>query len=103
MRQRRLDADPSTPLSPSTRAVGDRVANLRREALPATEEAHAVVRRAYNDGQLPLIDVLDAQRALAGLRREILDAEAAYVSALVRAESLADTTFPATTALLSVP
>jgi cobalt-zinc-cadmium efflux system outer membrane protein len=74
---------------------------LRREALPATEEAHAAVRRAYEAGQLPLIDVLDAQRALVALRREILDAESAYAAALARAESLTAPTFPAITALLS--
>jgi cobalt-zinc-cadmium efflux system outer membrane protein len=74
---------------------------LRHEALPATEEAHAAVRRAYEAGQLPLIDVLDAQRALVALRREILDAESAYAAALARAESLTAPTFPATTALLS--
>lgn len=74
---------------------------LRRDALPATEEAHAAVRRAYEAGQLPLIDVLDAQRALVALRREILDAESAYAAALARAESLTAPTFPATTALLS--
>jgi cobalt-zinc-cadmium efflux system outer membrane protein len=74
---------------------------LRREALPATEEAHTAVRRAYEAGQLPLIDVLDAQRALVALRREILDAESAYAAALARAESLTAPTFPATTALLS--
>lgn len=74
---------------------------LRREALPATEEAHVAVRRAYEAGQLPLIDVLDAQRALVALRREILDAESAYAAALTRVESLTAPTFPATAALLS--
>lgn len=74
--------------------------NLRREALPPTEEAHAIVRRAYEEGQLPLIDVLDAQRALIGVRRELLELEAAFALAYVRAEALADGNFPATTALL---
>jgi outer membrane protein, heavy metal efflux system len=73
--------------------------NLRREALPATEEAYAVVRRAYDEGQLPLIDVLDAQRALVAIRREILDAESAYALALARVEGLTDSTFPVTTTL----
>ncbi len=75
--------------------------NLRRDVLPATEEAYAIVRRAYDEGQLPLIDVLDAQRALVSLRREILDAESAYAVALVRAESLTDPAFPLTTSLFS--
>jgi cobalt-zinc-cadmium efflux system outer membrane protein len=74
---------------------------LRREALPAAEEAHTAVRQAYEAGQLPLIDVLEAQRTLAALRREILDAETAYALALSRVESLTAPTFPATLALLS--
>ncbi|ATC64858.1 hypothetical protein CMV30_13270 [Nibricoccus aquaticus] len=74
---------------------------LRRDALPATEEAHAVVRRAYEEGQLPLIDVLDAQRALVSVRREILDAESAYASALARVEGLTNPAFSLTTALIS--
>ena len=74
---------------------------LRRDALPATEEATALVRRAYDEGHLPLIDVIDAQRELVAIRREILDAETACALALVRAEGVVDTTFPFTTSLLS--
>lgn len=77
--------------------------NLRREALPATEEAYTAVRHAYEQGQLPLIDVLDAQRALVALRRELLDAEADYATALTRAEALTDGSFAAVTALISQP
>lgn len=77
--------------------------NLRRDALPATREAHDIVRRAYDEGQLPLIDVLDAQRALFSLHREILEAEADYAVALARAEGLTSTEFTATAALLSTP
>jgi len=75
--------------------------NLRTDALPATQEAHDVVRHAYAQGELPLIDVLDAQRAMTALRREILDAEVACATALVRIEALTDSTFPITTELLS--
>lgn len=75
--------------------------DLRAEALPATEEALASVRRAYAQGELPLLDVLEAQRAHAALRREILDADIAAASALVRLDALTDSTFPLTTALLS--
>lgn len=74
---------------------------LRRDALPATEEAYAAVRYAYEQGQLPLIDVLDAQRALIVLRRELLDAEAAYAAALARAEALTDASFATLTDLIS--
>ena len=76
---------------------------LRREALPPTEEAYAGVRRAYEVGQLPLLDVLDAQRALVAIRREILGAESAYAAAFVRIEALADPAFTATVQLLSSP
>jgi cobalt-zinc-cadmium efflux system outer membrane protein len=77
--------------------------NLRGEALPATEEAFGAVRHAYEQGQLPLIDVLDAQRALVALRKELLDAEVAYAIALTRAESLTDPSFSAVSALISQP
>jgi len=74
---------------------------LRREALSATEDAAVLVRRAYEEGHLPLIDVLDAQRALVALRREILDQTAAYTVALARIEGLTASTFPLSRSLLS--
>lgn len=76
---------------------------LRRDALPATEEAHAAVRRAYEAGPIPLIDVLDAQRALVALRREILEADSAYAAALVRLEALTDSSYPSVSTLISQP
>lgn len=76
---------------------------LRRDALPPTEEAHALTRRAYEAGQVPLLDVLDAQRALLALRRDILEAETAATLALVRLEALTQPTFPLTTSLCSTP
>ncbi|MBL9200100.1 MAG: TolC family protein [Opitutaceae bacterium] len=76
---------------------------LRRDALPATQEAYNAVRFAYEQGQLPLIDVLDAQRALVAVRRELLDTEAAYAAALARTEALTDASFPAVSALISQP
>ncbi len=75
--------------------------NLRRDVLPPNEEAFTVVRRAYQNGELPLLDVLDAQRALAAVRREILEAESAYALALARVEGLTTRHFPATNSLLS--
>jgi cobalt-zinc-cadmium efflux system outer membrane protein len=78
-------------------------ATLRADALPASEEAHTIVRRAYEAGELPLIDVLDAERELTGLRRAIFDAEFACITALVRTESLANPALPYTTTLLSSP
>lgn len=75
------------------------VQSLRRDILPANEDAYAIVRRAYENGELPLIDVLDAQRALSAVRREILDAESAYAVALARVEGLANSAFPVTNQL----
>ena len=77
--------------------------NLTRQALPATEEAYRTVRSAYELGQLPLIDVLDAQRALVAIRREILDTEADYALALARINALTDPNYGALTALISNP
>jgi cobalt-zinc-cadmium efflux system outer membrane protein len=77
--------------------------SLRRDAMPATEEAYAAVRRAYEQGQLPLIDVLDAQRALVALRKDLLETEIAYAGALTRAEALTDASFPAVSALIAQP
>ena len=76
---------------------------LRREALPAAEEACVSVQSAYDKGALTFIDVLDARRGLIALRRELLDAELAYASALVRAETLAGTSFTETKALFERP
>lgn len=77
--------------------------SLRREALPATVEAYTAVRSAYERGALPLIDVLDAQRALAAIRREILETESAYAAALGRIAALTDPTFTSLTTLLQQP
>lgn len=76
---------------------------LREQALPAAEQARAEVRRAHAEGFLPLIDVLETQRTLLALRRDLLDAQCAFATALAAAESLADRTYPRTRALLSLP
>lgn len=76
---------------------------LRRDALPAAQDAYGAVRTAYERGALPLIDVLDAQRALVTARRDILEAESAYAAALVRVAALTDLTFADVTALLNQP
>lgn len=76
---------------------------LRRDALPAAEEASALVQVAYEKGAQPLADVLDARRSLVSLRRELLDAELAYVTALVRAETIANTAFSEVRTLFERP
>lgn len=77
------------------------VQSLRYDALRSTQEALTFARRAYSEGQLPLIDVLDAQRALFSLQRELLDAKIAYALSLARLESLTSPEFRHTTATLS--
>ena len=77
--------------------------NLSRQALPATEDAYKAVRHAYEQGQLPLIDVLDAQRALVAIRREILDAQSAYAAAQARIDALTDPAYGTVSALISHP
>lgn len=84
-------------------AAHEAARNLARQALPATEEAYAAVRHAYDQGQLPLIDVLDAQRALVAVQREILDAESAYALALARVDALTDPAYAAVSTLISKP
>lgn len=79
----------------------DAVNALRDDALPATEQAHAVVSEAYRQGQLPMIDVLDARRALSAIRGELLSAEAELAAALVRIDALTADHFPLTNALFS--
>lgn len=79
------------------------VKNLREQALPALADAHAAVHHAYAQGQLPLIDVLDAQRALVALQREILEAETDGALAFTRLAALTDPTFGTVTALISQP
>ena len=79
------------------------VKNLREQALPALADAHSAVQHAYAQGQLPLIDVLDAQRALVALQREILEAETDGALAFTRLAALTDPTFGMVTALISQP
>src|SRR5690606_18759675 len=51
---------------------------LRREALPAAEAAVALLHRARDAGQAAQFEILEAERARHGLRRELLDQEAAF-------------------------
>ncbi len=74
---------------------------LREEALPAAEQAHDLLRRAYERGEVALLEVLDVRRTLAGVRREIVDAEAAAATALVSVDALTDASFPLTQKLIS--
>ncbi len=84
-------------------AAHETARRLTREVLPPTESAAQSVRHAFAHGQLPLVDVLEAQRALIAVQREILDAEVAYLRALARIDALTDPDFSSLISLLSQP
>ena len=63
---------------------------LRSSSLPAAQEAARLARLGYQAGKFALIDVLDAQTALAAARRALVDAELAHArsaAALERASA----------------
>lgn len=81
-------------------AAHAQAADLRRDALPAAEEACAAILHSYERGLAAFVDVVDARRALLAIRRDILDAESTYAAALVKAEALAGSSFIRTRTLL---
>jgi cobalt-zinc-cadmium efflux system outer membrane protein len=76
---------------------------LRRDALPAIEEALSITLTAYEQGQIAAIEVLFTRRELTAIHREILDAETAYATAAVRIDALTSSDFSLTTAFLTAP
>ncbi len=66
----------------------DEVAALRDRALPPAEAAHQDVRRAFDEGNLGYLDVLDAERTLIELRQQHLDALAEFHGAAADIEGL---------------
>lgn len=75
--------------------------SLQHEILPSSLEAYEAVRHAYENGELTFHEVVDAQRSLQSVQREALEAAADYAVALARVESLASTSFTATSAFFS--
>src|SRR5690606_8445847 len=63
---------------------------LRQEALPPLADAVTSLEAAFARGEASVVELIAAQQALFEMNREIVDAEFAYVSALVRVETLAD-------------
>lgn len=61
---------------------------LKRNVLPAAEVAAEAARTGYQEGRFRLLQVIDAQRALAEARTRLIDAYAAYHAALADAERL---------------
>ncbi len=66
----------------------DEASALGQTALPAGREAFAVTRRAFEQGDLAFLDVLDAERTLVELRVAHLDALVAYHQAAAEIEGL---------------
>jgi len=66
----------------------DEAVALRDRAIPAATEAFASTRRAFEEGKLPFLDVLDAQRTLFDLQSRYIDALASYHTAAAEIEAL---------------
>ncbi|QKK08582.1 MAG: TolC family protein [Planctomycetota bacterium] len=62
--------------------------SINSALLPAARDAYDATRRAYDEGKLPYLDVLDAQRTLFDTEAQRLEALAEYHSALVQVEGL---------------
>lgn len=56
--------------------------------LPAARDAYDATRRAYEEGKIPYLSVLDAQRTLFDTEAQRLEALAEYHTALVQVEGL---------------
>lgn len=69
-------------------AAFEAVSILRDNVLPAARTAYGGISTGYQRGKFSLIEVLDARRALFDARNRLVDAQAAYQSALVDAERL---------------
>ena len=66
----------------------DEAVAMRARAIPAATRAYEATRRAFNEGELPFLDVLDAQRTLFDLQQRYVEALASYHTAVVEIESL---------------
>lgn len=66
----------------------DEAIALREMALPVAERAVEATRLAFEEGGLPLLDVIDAQRTLFDLQQQYLDSLQAYHTAAAEIESL---------------
>ncbi len=66
----------------------DEAVAMHARAIPAATRAYAATRQAFNEGELPFLDVLDAQRTLFDLQQRYVEALASYHAAVARIESL---------------
>ncbi len=66
----------------------DEAVAIREVALPPAREAFELIHRAFDKGDLALLDVLDAERTLVELRSDYLDALTDYHLAAIEIEGL---------------
>jgi len=66
----------------------DEATALKARALPAATDAYNATRRAFEEGKLPFLDVLDAQRTLFDLQSRYINALANYHTAAAEIEAL---------------
>lgn len=70
-------------------AADSRLKTLRDFSLPQAEEAVRLARLGYQEGEFSLLEVLDAQEALAQARNGLIDAELARAKAVAALERAA--------------
>jgi cobalt-zinc-cadmium efflux system outer membrane protein len=70
-------------------AADSRLKTLRDFSLPQSEEAVRLARLGYQEGEFNLLDVLDAEEALAQARQGLIDAELTRAKALAALERAA--------------
>ena len=61
---------------------------LRTQVEPSAESALAAAEEAFRQGKIGALDLLDAQRTLFAVRRQSVDAHAAYHRAVIAIERL---------------
>jgi cobalt-zinc-cadmium efflux system outer membrane protein len=66
----------------------DEATALKARALPAATHAYDATRQAFDEGKLPFLNVLDAQRTLFNLQSRYIDALARYHTAAAEIEAL---------------
>ncbi|MBN8956970.1 MAG: TolC family protein [Rhizobiales bacterium] len=69
-------------------AAYNEITALKRDVLPVAETAAEAARIGYQEGRFGLLQIIDAQRALAEGRARLIDAYATYHAALADAERL---------------
>jgi cobalt-zinc-cadmium efflux system outer membrane protein len=85
--ERRVEAALSQAYARMAAGFDEAVA-IREVALPPAREAFELTHRAFEKGDLALLDVLDAERTLVELRSDYLDALTDYHLAVIEIEGL---------------